>query len=41
MMLEALLPDKLLLPQETAVAMAQIENNAEDSIIVEITALDQ
>ena len=40
-MRSALLCGPLSEPSEVADAMAQIENNAEDSINVEITALDQ
>ena len=41
MMRLALLCGTLLLPQVTAVAIAHIENSAEDSLIVETTTLDQ
>ena len=41
MLLALLCVPLLLLPKVTAVAIVHIENSAEDSIIVEITTLDQ
>ena len=41
MMPLALLSNPVLLPNETAAAMAQIENSAEDSTMIEMTVLDQ